>query len=68
MSPRGGARPGAGSGGKRDGAGRPPKSFTLKLGDAVIVAENGLRMGTITEISRRHITIKMDNGEIRIAR
>lgn len=62
------------SGGKREGAGRKPGSFRLKIGDAVAVrnvCKDGitpLETGEVTEIERNRITIRLANSEIVIIR
>jgi hypothetical protein len=61
---------GEGLGGVRPGAGRPPQSFTLRLGAQFGVflktADGGrlpMQLADVEEITRQILVLKLDNGD-----
>ena len=70
----GGRRPGAGSGGKRQGAGRPPETVKLHGGEILAVyiqddtgGATGLEKGVV-QIQHGKIIIKLETSSIIIIR
>ena len=57
------------SGGARQGAGRPCKRVSFAMGDKLLlrtITPEGPMLGdlgTIIELSRNHVTLKMKNGD-----
>lgn len=59
------------SGGKRDGAGRKPASFTVRLGDKIALVDgeySGIELGTIITIERTKFVIRLKDRDITIVR
>jgi preprotein translocase subunit YajC len=57
------------SGGYREGAGRPPQSIRLKIGDTLIVSDGGLyERGKVVDITRSTVKIEVADRVITLTR
>lgn len=61
-------------GGQREGAGRKPTSFRLRLGDEFLITEHGpdwwtqSKIGKIVDIQRNKFVIRLDDRDITVRR
>lgn len=57
------------SGGRREGAGRPPRMFRLRLGETVALTDGGLlETGRVTKVTRSKVEIQLKDRKLEIIR
>lgn len=56
-------------GGPRPGAGRPVKTFRLKVGDELVITQAGEQSNaTVTDVSREEVALQTDGGPVILKR